>query len=112
MILETLFEAAGKILECLNNPEFENVYVGDLRIRIEQLVIEMEAICTLPGIEPPPDQETLDLRAEALEEWYWERNRLQEDEQAEVKTEAIKHVKPMADDCDRDVEPEDDQLPD
>jgi hypothetical protein len=112
MICDTLFDAAGKIREVLKDPLFENFYTGELRERIEKLATEMDSVSNLPGIDPQPDNETLALRAEAMDQWHREQSCLQEDEEAEIAAEAIKPMKAKPDDREQHEELDEDLWPD
>jgi hypothetical protein len=111
MISDALFEATSVIREYLENPAFKEIYAGELRTRIEGLVVEMDSVRSLPGMDPPPDIETVELRADVLDQICREESRLREDEEAEARAEAIKGVKPKPDDREQQGEPDDDQWP-
>jgi hypothetical protein len=56
MISDALFEAEETIVEHLTkNPD---MYTGELRTRLENLLEELDAVRSLPGLDCPPDWPT------------------------------------------------------
>ena len=111
MINDVLSHAATELRNYLANSDFQASWHSGYRERIEALIVEMDAICALPGLDTLPEG-TLEARDEALEEWSRERSCLQEDEEAEIAAEAIKPMKPRPDDWEQNEEPDEDLWPD
>jgi hypothetical protein len=110
MIFETLFEAVSKIREYLENPVFRDIYPVEVRTRIEKLLIEMDSVRNLPGIDRPLDACELGARAEALHRWHME-NSAREME-AEEEAMATQRIKPKPNDREQQREQDDGPWPD
>ena len=111
MIKDVLPCASAELRNYLSNPGFEAFYNNTHRDRIEALIVEMDAVSALPGIDTLPEG-TSEAREEAMDQWHRERSRLREDEEAEAEAAATLRVKPKPDDHEQHEEPDDGRWPD